>query len=56
MAVFKWFKSFLNIFQKDGFKNKMLFCPRLLFLKGISKVICDLVSYVFLVRTKCLFT
>ena len=34
----------------------MLFCPRLRFLKGISKVICDIVLYIFLEGTKSLFT
>ena len=33
----------------------MLFFPRLLFLKGIPKAICDLVLYVFLEGTKSSF-
>ena len=37
VAVFKVSKSLLNLFKIDGAKNEMIFCPRLLYLKGISK-------------------
>ena len=56
VAVFKVFKSLLNLFKIDGAKNEMIFCPRLLYLKGISKNICDLALYVFLEGTKCSFS
>ena len=51
VAVFKIFNSLLNLFQKDGLINEIHFWPKLLYLKGISKVTCDLVSYVFLEGT-----
>ena len=43
-------------FFKTGSINEMLFWANLLFLKGISKAICDLVLYVFLERTKSSLT
>ena len=49
--VFKIFKLLLNLFQIDGPINEVLFWPKLLLFKGISKVICDLVLYVFLEGT-----
>ena len=44
--MFKMFRSLLNLFQIDGPINEMLFWPMLLFLRGISKAICDLVLYI----------
>ena len=51
------FKTFRlpNSFQIDGPINEMLFSPKLLFLKDISKVICDLVLYMFLDGTNSSF-
>ena len=40
----KNFSSLPNLFQVDGLINEMLFGPKFLFVKGISKAICDLVS------------
>ena len=44
--VFKTFKSFLNLFQADDPINEMLFRPKLVLHRCISKVICDLVIYI----------
>ena len=44
--MFKMFRSLLNLFQIDGPINELLFWPMLLFLRGISKAICDLVLYI----------
>ena len=45
--MFKMFRSLLNLFNLyDGPINEMLFWPMLLFLRGISKAICDLVLYI----------
>ena len=57
MVLFKViFKSLLNLFQIDVSKNEVFFCTRLLFLKGISRAIYDLVLYIFLEGTKSSFT
>ena len=50
------FKLLLNLLQIDYTINKMLFWPKLLFVKGISKATCDLVLCVFLEGTKRSFT
>ena len=38
VAVFKVLRSLLNLFEIDCPKNEQLLLPKLLFLKGISKV------------------
>ena len=48
VAVFKTFKLLLNLFQRDGPINEILFWRKLLSFKGISKAICDLMLYIFL--------
>ena len=59
-TVFKIFsfchKQILHSFQIEGPINEMLFCPNLLFLKGISQDIFDLVLQIFLQVTKSSFT
>ena len=55
VAVFEIFRSLLSLFKIDGPINKMLFRPKLLFLRGISKAICGLVLYTFLEGTNCSF-
>ena len=56
VAVFKTFKSLLNLFQTNGPKNKKLLWLKLLFLKGVFKAICDLVLNPLLERTNSSFT
>ena len=56
MVVFKTLKLLLNLFQIDGPINEMPFWPTLLYFKGISKAIFDLVLYVFFEGTKSSFT
>ena len=56
VAVLKIFRSLLNLLQVDGPKNELLFQYKLLFLKGISKAICDLVLCVFLEGANSSFT
>ena len=41
--------------QQNGLKNKMLFSPKLLFFKDISKAICNLVLFVILEGTNSTF-
>ena len=41
VIVFKNFKSFLSLFEIDRSINEILFWPMLLFLKGISKTMCE---------------
>ena len=48
VAVFKSVRLFLSLFQIDDLLNAMLFWPKLLCLRGISKAIFDLVLYIFL--------
>ena len=48
MKLFKVFRSLLNLFQRDGSINEILFWTKLLFLKCISKAIYDLVLDIFL--------
>ena len=48
VAVFKSVRLFLSLFQIDDLLNEMLFWPKLLCLRGISKAIFDLVLYIFL--------
>ena len=50
------FQVIVNLLQIDGLINEMLFWPKLLFFKGISKALCELVLYVFLEGTKSSFT
>ena len=48
VVVFKTFNLRLNLFQRDGSINEMLFLPKLLFFKVISKAKCHVKLYVFL--------
>ena len=45
-----------RLVQIGGLKNEILFWPKLFFLKGICKGICDIVLYVFLQGTNSSFT
>ena len=42
-AAFKILRLLLNLFQINGPINKMLFWAKLLFIRGVFKVLCDLV-------------
>lgn len=53
--VFKIFRSLLNLFEKDRPIIEMIFWPKLIFFKGISKTINYLVLYIFLEETNSLF-
>ena len=53
--VFKIFRSLLNLFEMDRPIIEMIFWPKLIFLKGISKTINYLVLYIFLEETNSLF-
>ena len=53
--VFKTFNLLPNLFQKYGPIKEMPFWTKLLFFKGISRAICNLVLYVLLKGTKISF-
>ena len=53
--MFKTFKLLPNLFQKYGPIKEMPFWTKLLFFKGISRAICNLVLYVLLKGTKISF-
>ena len=48
----KILKPLLNLFHIDAPINKILFWPKLRFLRDISKAMCDLVLYLFHEETK----
>ena len=54
MIIFKPFKLLLNLFQRDGSINGMLFWPKLLLLNDISKSICPSVICISRGNKTCL--